>query len=455
MSSILYNTNSSLIQKFQRNESLATSSQSVRRLQREVDPVRHNVEPLGVDQPFQSESPRDSPEYLGELCCSVYPRSLHCRIEGLELGGTLEAHALIALILKSFVFSWYGTKIPTHNDEFHVLLFDLFDTFTQFIAEGQETVPWEQLIFDDFPLILSQHIDTLRRLRTLYPHSAQEHAKLYKQTCFIEDGRYPRIFVELLKGSLRGHKSQLQESFLDSLCTNVIFGRVFDSISESYYVVRLMTKVSDLLLAKKTKDTSKVRYGSVVFLLRMYRSAKVLVSSILLHAREKRAISTPTPIQDRYFSTLLLEDILILPVKAPLLYFLLKCVHRAVARVHLLKSLVSSVAYKYIHRRLLTRHVVATGINKIRELLFPNDNEMGPRTVIPTGDEFEVIKQVCADKMWNVLQLYHISGPCGITRVDVTTFVEMVCQEDKSCNKILIFRLLDCTLAYILDNPTD
>ena len=88
--------------------------------------------------------------------------------------------------------------------------------------------------------------------------------------------------------------------------------------------------------------------------------------------------------------------------------------------------------------------------NSIRSLLFPNDNLMGPRTIIPTGDEFEKCKLQCIDKLTKAIQVKKLDSTFGITEDNIKFFIEIICQEDTRINKTLLFRIIDCLIAHLI-----
>ena len=83
--------------------------------------------------------------------------------------------------------------------------------------------------------------------------------------------------------------------------------------------------------------------------------------------------------------------------------------------------------------------------------MFPSDNLMGPRTIIPTGEEFEAFKKERVSEISAVLELYNISGLLSVSKDQVSDFVECISISQK-CNKLLFFRLIDCLLAHVVSS---
>ena len=120
------------------------------------------------------------------------------------------------------------------------------------------------------------------------------------------------------------------------------------------------------------------------------------------------------------------------------------------ARFTVANELPSSAFRNFIYSKLWNGEVVAYLFNEIRRTLFPQDNMMGPRTIIPTGKEFEDMKLKTASDVWDACKFYSLDIILGITKEDTRNFIEGVCLS-KDANKVLYFRLLECLLAHIAD----
>ena len=103
-----------------------------------------------------------------------------------------------------------------------------------------------------------------------------------------------------------------------------------------------------------------------------------------------------------------------------------------------------------IYTKALSSKSTKHTLNSIRTLLFPNDDLMGPRTVIPIGEEYNKFKFECSEKLWKVIQLKKLDSILGITEEDIVSCIDMICLHDKRCNKILILRILDCITAHLI-----
>lgn len=263
MSTILYNTNSSLIPKYQRNNLLKsnkvrsrsslTNNQAQDKLHTSNKDASSNNLPI-----FNSPHEKNSVKYLQQLCRSIYSESLHQRINQLKPSPDLQINAFVALIFQNFVKSWYGVKIPTDDDEFITELFNLLQNMIQYLANriNDGSIDWEALLADDIPVIISKHIHGIRECKLNLSNNETTYTKYCKLTLFEED-KYPYIITDFLKKTIGNTDSMLQSSMLDSLFNVLLLNHIMDSIVEPYYVLDGINKVCSKLKAKKMDKLKK------------------------------------------------------------------------------------------------------------------------------------------------------------------------------------------------------
>lgn len=408
-----------------------------------------------IDTPFHSSFVKNSPEYLMELCDWIYPESMHDQIANFAKidDGTLELYAFCALILENFIKHWYGVKIPTENNEFIIIILDLLQDVTNFIKLAK----WDQERFflDSLPILISQHIQIIKRLRLT--HNEIKYHDMCQQYLISTD-HYPNIITNLINDSLQ-ERSVLQDSFIEALMNKLLLGRVLDSCIEPYYILRGIEKLCDKLLHKKIRY--KAERKSFAFsgqitnnIIKLYSYGKDMIFAI---RKDPTSISSTqqrqkNSILNRYLFTLIGEDIFKLHVRKPIIYTVLRYVQHYLNNSKTITTylskrfafLISEKAFNVKNRKYL--------FNNLRQLLFPNDNLMGPRTAIPTGEKFDRYKFKVADKLWFIIQLNRLDSLAGVSHSDVSYFIETICTAEKGCNKLLLFRVLDCYLQTLREN---
>ncbi|AQZ17310.1 YDR179W-A [Zygosaccharomyces parabailii] len=413
--SILYNTNSSLIPKFQRNN-----------LHRETQYVsRPNVA-------FNSKYEKNSDEYLKELCDSVWPKSLRTRI-GRMNKMELAVNSFAALMVRNFM-GWYGTKIPTSDDQFLILLFDLIQDLTAGLRDMH--IDYECLLADELPMILSEHLKVMRRV-----WKEQNPFEQYCKLTLYQD-EYPQLITRHLKLPLE-NGSCLQSDFLEALFDDLIWGKVMDRALEPYFILHAITKLS-----VKTSD-KHVHYWSLQKLKQAIASSGKILARMFSVDKKQAARQQQQqlrPFLHRYAFTFLLEDLSMLHHRKPGLFAIAKTLQYWATKSSSIDVILHNLFYNFITTRLTDRSNWQHFFLTLRQLLFPNDSEMGPSANIAVGAEFEALKIEARDKLWQVIQSKYLDLLLGTTQGDVNEWIEIL-SKDKRCNKLFCFRIINCLLA--------
>lgn len=79
---------------------------------------------------------------------------------------------------------------------------------------------------------------------------------------------------------------------------------------------------------------------------------------------------------------------------------------------------------------------------KMRHLLFPHDNKLGPSKEVPTVEEFEQMKKDASLGLQRVARLINANMILGITDVECDSFIAALTY-DKNMNKFMLQRLID------------
>ena len=444
MSSILYNTNSSFIQRYQRNnlrQNRFTQSNYINKGQ-----SSSGTGGLPSGEPFTSKYEKDTPKYLEELCTSCFPTSLHQRIHNLKVSPDLEIIALASLVYKNFISTWYGPKIPTKDDQFPTEVFNLIERLISFFR--QSNIDFKTVILDEYAVLLSNHINAIRALNdaTEYRHVFYEK---YCQLTLYDEETYPYIITALVQESLHSD-STLQNTFIDGMFNELLLGRTFDSLSEPYYLLRGISKLCSKLIQGKLKKQNPKRlsyWGNFKAKINTLIKGINYVSSV----NSRIGISPSTPLTGRYIFHTLFVDLFQLEIKKPLLYYTLRCFKELSTWSSIFSNISNNAVDNIIQKKVTNNPAISSYFRLIRHTMFPSDNLMGPRTIIPTGEEFEAFKKERVSEISAVLELYNISGLLSVSKDQVSDFVECISISQK-CNKLLFFRLIDCLLAHVVSS---
>lgn len=449
MSAILYNTNSSLIPKFQKYDLLKQSKESPNTIPASKTPSLNDRSDgsredvlNSADIPFRSDNFKESDAYLKELCCSIYPVSLHSTINQMTSMTDLKVNAFFGLIFKNFVCSWYGPKIPTSDDQFIIHLFKEVQGLIIFIRT--RAIEYESLLADDLPKLLSDHIDAMKRVR-----NDEDIYKAYCNFTGYESGYYPATITGVVKSGL-DNDSQLQSTFLDSLFNSLLFGKIADRIAEPYYLLRAISSICSPLLLRHSRSKQLGQNRSPGIINRCATKLRKTCSelSILIQNSKGTTAVAKVPLPYRYIFTFISCDILKLPSRRPYLYAIGKTLQFWSAKSAILNKIMHHLFKNVVEDRFLNENTIGKLFSCLRQLLFPNDNMMGPGTMIPTGEAFETVKEECRADLREVLKSQHL---LGLDEKDGFEWIEILCK-DKACNKILFFKILDCILAHLQDS---
>ncbi|AMD19024.1 HBR123Wp [Eremothecium sinecaudum] len=427
MSNILYNANSKLVSKYQKKLQQVS--------------VIHEV--AHEDEPFKCKHPKDSRLYLIELCCHVYPVQLYSTIQDLP-DWQLSVHALLALLLKNFVISWYGTKIPSKDNEFVVLLFNVVESAIKHLTNHK--VNCVQLLYNDLPYILDMHCTIMSRVID-EDLSYDQFLQLY-----LDDHQYPsNIIIKLM--TLVENDSELQKAFLEGLLGDLLLDKIVGKAVAPYLVIKGITSMCDKLLhvdlsntAKEAGETNSWISRAEHMLRRSSHFISYLTSAFSLKGR--KTTMKGVLCAHLYLFTFL-KNITKLQGRKPALYSSMKLLQSLVDRWKPLNHMLSNLIGNVLEQKVLRRDNVHDICNSLRHALFPNDNKMGEQKPEPSPEELVQLKLQCINSMWEVCQRYRLEGILAIKKTDMQVFVDGICKDVKM-NQFLIYRILSYLLTQLV-----
>ncbi|CCD22271.1 Nvj3p NDAI_0A01130 [Naumovozyma dairenensis CBS 421] len=469
MPNILYNTNSSLISRFQRNSSTSPVTNSVSLISSSSSSTtsflsKNNTASLAIGSKFRSKYEKDSEKYLKELCCSIYPKSTHKRINGMKSNFELQINAICALILQNFVLNWYGVKIPTTDETFLIEMFNLIQNLIQYVTRQirDDSIDFEALLADDIPVILSRHIEAIRKSQLKTTENIDDSSTLYKEYRKIvlsDSDKYPEQITNFIKSLIEGSDSStLQSSFLDSLFNELLFGRILDSLTEPYYVLNGTIKICNKLISKMESPSLSIKEPKPAFIQESrrwsFRSVKSyigrLLSIITADYKPNSNGNTPVPekhnLYQRYIISFFAIDLLRLPTKKPFMYSIIRIMQYVLTK----STTVQGITNNIFMNSLKKSSILAVDLIKLlRHTLFPTDSLMGPRRIIPTTEEqLKPMREEAVVKMMRVSRLYKIDFFLGLTQNDIVAVVDGCSFEKKKQNKLLIMQIMECAIAH-------
>ncbi|CAI1830983.1 hypothetical protein SEUBUCD646_0B03020 [Saccharomyces eubayanus] len=460
MPTILYNTNSSLISKYRRSNASKPykglpSKKAHKRLSLPPDIFKEEsgyTRNCNDDISFQSEFEKDSVGYLQDLCCSVYPSSLHQRIKNLRGSPDLQINAFIALIFKNFIKSWYGVKIPTNDSKFLTELYNLVQNLVKYMKNSQ--IDYGSLLLDYIPCLVSSHLKALRDC----PQDTNLVYEHYCQLTLYDSKRYPGLFIDIIQNKMNT-KSLLQRSFLDSFLNELVFGHILDSIIEPYHLLNglnIICKKIKLRSAMNPKESStdeKSKAGAWSFVGKIKHKisqvGKLVSYSTSMKSPNMDSTGIPEiPFLQRYIFTFILVDFFKLPMRKPFLFSMCRTFQCWISKSKFLNKMMYRMFANTAQAKITDPTILGGLFVSLRHSLFPNDSAMGPPKTIPIDDAFLEFRGECVSNVWDVCIAYRIDKILAIKKFDIEEVIHSL-SKDRDCNKLLLYRAMDCVAAQL------
>ncbi|SCV04135.1 LANO_0G08372g1_1 [Lachancea nothofagi CBS 11611] len=405
MSTILYNANSSLVSRFQRKVKLRGDADYI---------------PVDADC-FDSSHEKNSREYLQELCQSVYPDSVSKRLSSLSYT-KITVHAFFALVFKNFINSWFGTSIPSKDPELLCELYQVVERMTTHFEK--HTFDWEQLILDDLPFTLSQHVNISNINGLTYN---QEDVLLATSNYLC---------------SLSNNDSRLEAAFLKSLSEDLLCGKILHSIADPYLILEVLNKMAQSL-ALPSKSNPKTIIHKIAFL-------KTLLSPRQFY---KSTHSSRKPVVFRYVFTCF-RRLISFERRRPLLYCICKYIQSIAAKWNAFDGTLHHVFRKFVVNKISSPRQAANFFVQLRQIIFPTDTTMGPPRTPLDDSQKQFLRLECETNLRHVMRLYSMDTIMGLTSRDAHNLVTAIAA-DQDLNTILLEKLLACVIAHaVSSNPS-
>ncbi|KAL3232795.1 hypothetical protein RNJ44_04711 [Nakaseomyces bracarensis] len=425
MSEILYNTNSTFISKFHQQQHRASHEIAIQK-----KAGVQNLEDLPRDSAFRSAFCKESDSYLKELCKSVYPNTVRRKIDSISNPDRLNFHALVSLLVKNFVLNWYGVKISIidiQGDDFLLSIFQTADnTYTNLANALTKKVDIEYYILEHLPKVISLHLATLRELSI---NEEQLNVDNYCRLHLLPSGEYlQNNYIAIILEHFDPNQSILQKTLLRSILHNIIFGSILDSISNTFYVLDLINNI----------------------FIRLNDRKRVLMPHN--NNNEHNPSRIPINVLQSSLLSLVIVDICQLPIKNPFWFSLLNVLIKIALFVPFLNSYIANKAEQNLSSLLAGPLDVSLLLRKLRNTLFPNDNLMGQRRIIPEGKELELFKAQVIRNVWLYFQnKATLRQGLLITEKQIESLINLI-SLNHQCNKIFLLQMIEPVVVLLVSN---
>lgn len=389
-----------------------------------------------------------------------------------------EFYALLGLILRQFVASWYS-----RITEDSALIYEIVKTVSGVVGRLEDRVlalDLDNVILDDLPYLLDAHIQDFRlakrrhadglgletvgaTFQKMRPHIATQSA---------ED---EQLFLKVLAKGLT--QSLLADAEINSACSKTLVSTIISDIalktaverlSEPWMIHEIIIKIIDQLTNKRKEEIKEefieeaklsmtqqvgVLYDQTISKIAQLvayggKSFAYVVSSS--SGKEQEGESVPLTARSVFP---LIDHILQLSERKPLLVSL-TAIFGQLLKSGKLAAMSSQVAHSAINRHVRNDELVCTILRTARETLFPNNGSMGPPRVIPNEIQQQELYEKARSRL-NALFPERIKIHVYSSDIDsvVTDLLDVF--SNKQINKNLVYNVLDYAILSIVPELAD
>ena len=426
----------------------------------------------------QNETPqlsKDSPEYLNRLVQRDLLKGAsqaHCLEVLPELTGSkrvdLELYALIGLLFRNFVNRWY-TSLTDDDTDFVKELIKVISQVARDLEQRVLQVDLLQLVFDDIPVVLDEHLLAYRKINRELGSSYLQFDTIdsaFDYLCphkalgsDIDDTAARALYLKLLSKNIlqillpkEQRNSQLVTKFMNSLLGDMLLNIIVDKLSQPYQIFEIITLVCELLLSEEpqaaadTAETTSKDSNYDILQSMMSSFSHFIAYSTSLNTGNKNDYRPMVTLQMAHF----LNDLFLVSSSRPVLYATLKSLS-PILKMEKANPVLCNILQNLVIKPMRSDHLVATIIKTSRNVLFPQDDEMGPPRVEPTPQEFETIRQTTKDKLKLVCRKYQLISYALLTtnEVELDDVLDdfLTSLEHLRINENLVLRLLDLVVT--------
>lgn len=402
----------------------------------------------------EEEKPVDkhSKEYIETLINSIY---VNLQNEGevpLLTSSSevdLQLHAIVLLLLKNFVLSWYDRFTDDYSNEFLIELLYTSAHITRSLEEKLRKLDYKQLIMDDLFVVLDLHLSNYRKFKQfestillskddfdkIEPHPLTSHQSEYytKLSGILLDETLPHEF----------NNSELTKKFLKSILTNMVFAICVEKLSEPYLLWEIIGKTCDSILVERPA-VAKPKTSLNQWIRQLSHSIAYTTSTLASYKDQED--STILSFHIFSFFNSLFNITYKLPILTMILTIFFKLSQSLNSKLNLiLRNVINNFLYKYLVNEKFIVKILAIS----RQTIFPYDDkfQLLPRFIPTTDEELHQLMDETKFKVISVfekvpalkLALYYKNDE--LMEQEITSFLESLAVKD--INKHLVYMIID------------
>lgn len=415
-------------------------------------------------------SEKDTPPYLQQLIkkifypnsqCNEYKDALPALTSSSEVD--LQLYSLIGLLFKLFVHSWYQRLTDDH--EFLDEIVDITAHITRNLETRLKRVDLIQLLLDDVPLILNDHLEAYRKIHEelgsrFLPDETMDKAMdhIYNHFALMDDDEtveadYLKVLSKNVLNYLLPHddlNSTLVEEFMKSVLSDLLLKNIIEKIIQPYQIFEIISIACEFLIDQDGRNEVKEDDRNGLTNIQTFFSQVIdLVSKTIFVSDKKR----PTSVNVYSLSIFsFLNNLFQINNTRPVLYAFIKST-TPIASQAPVNDLLNNLIQNTLVKSLRNESLIALIIQKLRNNLFPSDDEMGPPRIVPDLEEFEKIRKTTKDNLKSVCNKFKLLSNLVIaseSELDDTLDDFLTTFENKRMNKNLVYRILDLIVIKLI-----
>ncbi|KAA8899916.1 hypothetical protein TRICI_006286 [Trichomonascus ciferrii] len=385
-----------------------------------------------------------------------------------------EFYALLGLILRQFVSSWYS-KI-TEDGKF---VYEIVKTVSGVVGRLEDralSLDLDTIILDDLPYMLDAHIQDFRFAKRRHAgglglETLEATFKNMRPHIATQNAENEQLFLKVLAKGLT--LSLLNDVEVNSACSKTLVSTIISDIalknaverlSEPWMIHEIIIKIIDQLTNKKKEElrdefTEDVKLSMTQQIGLLYSQTISKIAQLVAYGGKSFAyvVSSSSSRNEREGESIplitrsifpLIDHILQFSERKPLLTSLIS-IFAQILKTDKLASTSSQVAQAAINRHVRSDELVCTILRAARETMFPNNGNMGPPRIIPNEDEQRELYEKTRSKL-NALFPERMKTHVYSNDTDSVVIDLLDVFSNKQINKSLVYNVLDYAILSLV-----
>lgn len=413
------------------------------------------------------EPEKDTPEYLQALVKRIFYPNSTCNEHKDVLPALtpssevdLQLYCLIGLFFRLFIHRWYERLTDDH--EFIDEIVDITAHVSRNIVTRAQNLNMTTLLLDDVPLVLNDHLEAYRRIHRelgsrFLPDETMDKAMdhINQHFSLTNDDSTESDYLKVMSKSVIQFllpyddlESGLVQEFMKSLLSDLLLKNIVEKIIQPYQIFEIISIVCEFLLNEDEIEKQESNNG--------FEKIQSFISQMMgLISKSGPSGSKKAEVSTQVFSLSIfsfLSNLFQINSSRPVLYAFIRSSVPVISQPPI-NNLLTNLIENTLEKSLQSESLISLIIQKLRNNLFPEDDEMGPPRVEPDLEEFEQIRTTTKNNLKSVCQKYRFVSRLAIatdSELDDTLDDFLTTFENKRINKHLVYRLLDLVMIRLI-----